>query len=157
MKEYTQTTFGIQGNCWQTAVACLLEVDPKELPDQSRCDQRDEKGIRKQPFFINLIGAYLRKHHNLAFHEINVPGIHELLTVKDPGWHFLIGRTIRSGDVDKADIHHVVVARYGEMMWNPHPDRSGLTDCIRLALLIPFPKEWENVWSGVNCECPKCL
>lgn len=156
MKEFTQTTFGAVGNCWQTAVACLLDVDPSTLPDQSKCDLRGPDGYRTEPFFQNLLNTYLYKHHGLIYTEISTPGLSELLTVRDPGWHFLTGTTERTGTPGGAE-RHVVVARYGKMVWDPHPSRAGLLDAINIALLIPMPAEWEQTWSGYTCGCPNCV
>ncbi len=30
--ELTQTTFGVEGNCWQTCIAAILRIDPATLP-----------------------------------------------------------------------------------------------------------------------------
>jgi hypothetical protein len=154
MTPHTQTTFGTQGNCWQYAVASLLDVDPLTLPDQSKCDVPDAEGLRQQPYFQNLLGAYLKKHHGLAYVEVHYEGFASLVTVREPGWHFLTGTTVRTGTPGAAK-RHVVVARYGEMVWDPHPSRAGLLDEINLALLMAFPKSWESHWRTA-CECPAC-
>lgn len=155
MTEYTQTTFGSRGNCWQTAVACLLDVEPATLPDQSICDPPLPDGGHGTPFFSNWLGSYLRKHHDLAYFEIHVPEARHMLTVREPGWHFLTGETERTGKPDGSP-RHVVVARYGEMVWDPHPSRAGLTRKINLALLVPFPDAWKSHRYD-DCFCPSCI
>lgn len=156
MREFTQTTFGLQGNCWQTAVACLLDVDPVTLPDQSICDHLDGEGRRQPPFYGNLLQVYLKKHHRLAYVDNFPSTLLDVLAIRDPGWHFLTGTTERSGTPGGAP-RHVVVARYGKVAWDPHPSRAGLLGEIRYAFLVPRPPEWDAyVGREDPCECPAC-
>ena len=153
MLEFTQTSFGDVGNCWQTSVACLLEVEPATLPDQTKCDLTGPNGRRLPPSYMNLLNGYLRKHHGLAYVELHTPGLLDIITVKEPGWHLLTGETTRSVE---GSPRHVVVGRYGQMVHDPHPSRAGLSNDIKLAFLIPFPPEWEETWKAIPCECPGC-
>ena len=159
MIEYTQTNI-IRGNCWQTAVASVMEIPPDQLPDQTVCDLWDkpnpeESGTwtRKEPFYQNELGAYLRKHHGLAYVSLQ-PHLLTALEVKSPGLHFMSGKTIRSA-VSKEN--HVVVARYGELLWDPHPSRAGLIEVIYWSFLIPYPAEWSKYSSKEqDCHCLEC-
>jgi len=156
MKEFTQTTVGTRGNCWQTAVACVLEVDPATLPDQSVCDQPREDGSRQPPFYGNRLRQYLKKHHGLLYVEIYPSTLADaFLGMKEPGFHFLTGTTVRTGTPGGAP-RHVVVARHGEAIWDPHPSRAGLLGEIRTAVLVPFPPEWDKGAQEDPCECPAC-
>jgi hypothetical protein len=41
----------------------------------------------------------------------------------EPGEHYTVsGRSPRD-----SRIHHIVIYRDGEMVWDPHPDRTGIT------------------------------
>jgi hypothetical protein len=159
MIEYTQTNL-FPGNCWQTAIACVLEVSPETLPDQSVCDlwnksDPEESGTwtRKEPFYQNEIGAYLRRHHNLAYVSIQPYMLH-CLEVKTPGIHFMSGKTVRT---QMLKTNHVVVARHGELLWDPHPSRAGLTEVIYWSFLVPYPEEWSKNSIKINdCHCPAC-
>lgn len=148
MIEYTQSNLD-PGNCWQTVVASVLEVPPERLPDQTVCDLGEMPKYRYQ----NELGAYLRKHHNLAYVSLQ-PYFMGVLEVRAPGVHFMSGETVRTPET-KA--RHVVIARYGELLWDPHPSRAGLTSVFYWSFLVPYPKEWSLVSSTVlECHCPAC-
>ena len=159
MKKLTQTRTGATGNCWQTCVAMLLDVDPELLPPQADYDWKVPKeggGFEWGPSYQAALQFYLHKHHDLHYVEIHCP--EETLSkirVEHPGWHMMTGRTVRSDSLDGA--RHVVVGYYGEVWWDPHPSRAGLLEDIRWGFLIPFPKSYERTtWSHGSCECPTC-
>lgn len=159
MIECTQTVLS-PGNCWQTAVACVLDLAPEKLPDQTVCDlwykpNPEESGTwtRREPFYSNELGAYLKKHHGLAYVNLH-PHFMSTLEVKDPGIHFMSGKTVRT---PASRENHVVVARYGELLWDPHPSRAGLVEVIYWAFLVPYPAEWSKYSSReTSCHCPEC-
>ncbi len=155
MKQYTQSNTD-PGNCWQTAVACILEVDPAELPDQVALE-----GAGKQ--YTNRLNAYLGQHHGLMYSELED---YQWLGImpREPGWHLIIGPTIRTTETHR--IHHVVVGRFGEEFWDPHPSRAGLTEPRRWGILAALPnriRDWrkEMLAKGgeweFDCVCPACV
>ena len=156
MKELTQTSLYPKGNCWQTSVACLLEIDPEAMPPQSDYDWVDTLPSRERDFgpgYHNALNGYLAKHHALTYVEMHQPStLYPLLRIEPPGWHLLTGRTVRSDEYGGQ--RHVVVARFGVIVWDPHPSHAGLLDEIRWAFLVPFPPEWES--SENDCVCPSC-
>lgn len=157
MRELTQTSLHPAGNCWQTAVACLLDLDPAVLPPQAEYDWRttnEAGGTLCGPSYHVALNAYLRDHHGMAYVELHLPEeVHQVLAVAEPGWHMLTGRTVRSDLQEGA--RHVVVARYGRMVWDPHPSRAGLLEGLKWGLLIPFPAAWRrNGMCAEPCECP---
>lgn len=159
MRELTQTSLHPAGNCWQYCVACLLDLDPEVMPPQSEYDKRwtrEDGHTEYGPSYQGVLGAYLLKHHHLAYVEIHVPDEARPFIAVAPGTlHMLTGRTVRSEAQDGA--RHVVVARDASMIWDPHPSRAGLTDQVRLAFLVPFPKEWDSdYWRKVACVCAAC-
>lgn len=152
MREFTQTNLD-PGNCWQTAIACILEVEPERLPDQVAI----ESGKRS---YMNALNAFLEAHHGLMYSEVfdyQFGG----LDVKEPGWHILAGPTVRT---PVSRIHHVVVARYGATVWDPHPSRAGLVEVERWGLLAPLPDRIKvfrdqrrvNGDPELTCQCPAC-
>lgn len=159
MIEYTQTNL-FPGNCWQTAIACVLEIPPENLPDQTVCDlwdmsepEESSTRTRKEPFYQNEIGAYLRKHHGLAYVSLQ-PYMMHCLKVQSPGIHFMSGKTNRTSVLRT---NHVIVAKYGNLWWDPHPSRTGLTEVIYWSFLIPYPDEWsKNLIKVSDCHCPDC-
>lgn len=168
MRPFTQTVTASEangwcGNCWQTAIACLLEVDPEELPAQDGCDKRVRLADATfehvaSPDYQSRLGAYLRKHHDLAYLELHSPDeLFPRLRVADPGWHIMTGATVRS--VAMGGLRHVVVGHYGQVAWDPHPSHAGLLEeGVNWALLIPFPKSWAKAGFYKDpCVCPACM
>lgn len=156
MREYTQTNLD-PGNCWQTVIACLLDVEPEELPVQGLYDwwvKEADEVKQYGPSYHNALQDYLRTHHDLTYAEIGGV-VTPLLQVREPGWHMMTGRTVRSDA--NGGRRHVVVARYGEVVWDPHPSRAGLLDELRWAFLAPYPAEWRrNRNPETKCECRSC-
>lgn len=176
MKEYTQSDT-TTGNCWQTCVACVLEVDPSSLPCQVTHDGPGHK-MSGWGAYQNILNGYLGKHWGLNYTEIPDYAF-GALQVKDPGYHMLVGPTVRT-EAHKAagrfHVNHMVVARYGEMVWDPHPSRAGLTVVERWAVLAPLPQrvledrlergkklrdegrgDAEDFWKiFIDCMCPAC-
>lgn len=159
MKEYTQS----KGNCWQTAIACVFEVEPDSLPPQDIWDVRKGKGWACS--YHNVIQGYLWKHHGRMYCELAEYEFSGVM-VRDPGWHILIGPTIRT--TDDHPINHAVVGRYGELAWDPHPSRAGLTAVEKWGLFPPMPdkirasrERYEPGSEGwrvfVGCLCPSCM
>jgi hypothetical protein len=154
LKEWTQTAVAPVGNCWQTAIACILDVDPSGLPDQATFDRKHIGGQWAGNSYHNKLQAYLRKHHGLAQVDLHVPG-EALAMLSVSGFHLITGRTIRT---DERGIRHVVVGRDGIPVWDPHPSRAGLTDDIRWSLLTTYPEEWKKYRDVEDtCVCPTCL
>lgn len=160
MREYTQTVTGERGNCWQTAVACLLDIDPATLPPQCEYDRKTthpDGTVEHGPHYYDALQAYLHKHHSVCYLELHHPEeLWPLLRVAEPGYHLMVGETVRSASL--GGLRHVVVARYGQVIWDPHPSRAGLTGDIRWAFLVPVPKVWEEHWNKRyrECACPAC-
>lgn len=155
MIELTQTSLHPSGNCWQTCIACILELDPETLPPQKEYDKvsTNEKGETVYgPMYNVALRAYLRKHHNLTYIEPHVPE-EALQILKVEGYHMITGKTVRS-DAQNG-VRHVVVAKDGKMVWDPHPSRAGLSEDLRWGLLIPWPKNW-HYSADTPCECPGC-
>lgn len=157
MKEFTQTSLHPKGNCWQTAVACILEVDPEELPSQVDSyyeDKKEDGSIVLRMNYNNPLQYYLKKHHGLAYVEFYYPEeAFQQITIS--GLHLMTGTTIRSAQQDGC--RHVVVGKDGKVLWDPHPSRAGLLDDIKFSVLCPFPKSWTaNSWKEDKCVCPKC-
>lgn len=154
MKEFTQTSLAPVGNCWQTAVACILEVDPAELPDQTTLDRKLVDGQWVGDSYNNPLQAYLRKHRGLAQVDLHVPD-EALAMLYVRGYHLITGRTVRT---DERGIRHCAVGRDGSPVWDPHPSRAGLTDEIRWSVLAPYPEEWKRYRDVEDtCVCPSCL
>jgi hypothetical protein len=165
MRQLTQTVTASAnndwvGNCWQTAIACLLDIDPDVMPPQEKYDRqlRGPDGvftdIKPREMYSRVLAAYLRDHHGLAYLEMHSPPeLFPMLRVADPRWHLMAGKTIRSETM--GGMTHVCVALQGKVVWDTHPSRAGLLPGARWALLVPFPKSWAEMYNG-PCICPSC-
>lgn len=162
MRELTQTSLD-PGNCWQTCVACILDLDPESMPSQivhdAKREPTEDGGFRwVGPHYITVLNAYLREHHGLAYLEVHYPielFLHAV-QIRESGLHLMTGRTVRSAT--NGNQRHVVVGERGSVRWDPHPSRAGLTEDINYAFLVPFPESWRR--SDLNtkspCVCPSC-
>ncbi len=166
MRQLTQTVTmtaenGWAGNCWQTCVSCLLDLDPEVLPSQADCDLRETDAdgrpgkFRDSPSYYGRLQAYLRVHHNLTYIEVHGPEeLFGLIKVASDQPHLMTGRTPRSDSAGGS--RHVVIGQEGRVVWDPHPSHAGLTEDIRWAFLVPFPKAWATT-EYPPCVCPACL
>lgn len=141
MKPYTQTA---PNNCWQTAIASILDVDPESLPSQLLYDQ--DFSARPDEFggwgsYSNVLNGYLGKHYGLLYSELHCYQWGAIATLREDlptmGYHVMTGPTVRTPD---NGWHHVVVAKHGEMVWDPHPSRAGLTEILEWGILGPLPQ-----------------
>jgi hypothetical protein len=147
------------GNCWQTAVACVLGVSADELPDQVEIEREDRS-------YWNLLNAYLKKHHGSIYSEL-YDWQFSAIEIRDPGLHIMVGPTVRTPD---KGTFHAIVGRRGEPFWDPHPSRAGLTKVDRWGIVSKATEqilrdEAERIASSeldswlrknLTCICPKC-
>jgi hypothetical protein len=139
------------GNCWQTAVACLLEVPASDLPDQVAVESAGDR-------YWNVLAAYLERHHGLMYTEVPEYQFSALCPVAH---HVLIGPTVRT--TEAWPVHHVVVGFQGEVVWDPHPTRAGLLHVEKWGVLTPLTdvlrEQRARMRSSGNlacCACPTC-
>ena len=148
MIKYTQTNLS-PGNCWQTCIASILEVDPLHLPDQATIDAN---GKHASADYTNALGSYLRKHHGLIY--IQIPCWHVAGSLNLSGYHLIIGETVRTPENNR---RHVVVGLDGKWCWDPHPSRKFLTKMLSYGILVPrlnIPGI-EDLYAD-ECICPRC-
>jgi hypothetical protein len=133
MRELTQTNLD-PGNCWQTAIACVLDLDPETMPAQCDYEIRTtypDGRVTRGPSYNNALQAYLLTHHGLAYHALHMPWAYfdGQLQVKSDTIHFVSGRTNRSAT--NGEKRHVVVAL--------RPRRSSAVQLLRGSL-----RGWAN-------------
>lgn len=108
---------GIHGDCMRTVIACLLDLQPQDVPHflHDGCDG----GV-----FMERIDAYLESK-GLAL--VGVPfsdtpdKVMEAMTYNNPNITYMISGQSARG------VNHVVIARNGEILWDPHPSNAGLS------------------------------
>ena len=109
---------GIKGDCWRTALACLLDLEPTEVPHFMSLAS-DREGV-------NCLTDRFLAERGLRVIAVPFPGETPLQQVLDtvgalnPGFHHLFSGTSRNGS------NHVVIARDGQIVHDPAIDDSGI-------------------------------
>src|SRR4051812_4006403 len=131
------------GNCWQTCVAMLLDVEAEVLPAQVK--EVDGKMVSTDRY-MNRLNAYLFKHYSLHYvcvHGTEINGLLKAYGHPPEGIYTWEGETVRS-PVTQCD--HVVVAQGDKLLWDPHPSRVGLLEVKRWGLLSPPSRLSKEYW-----------
>lgn len=149
MREHTQTVLaeredghsreGIAGNCFQTAVACLLDLEIEEVPhfaiytDWWAAARRWARG----------------RGGDFTWFPVPVPKqyANAWQTCVDWGWEHN-SKVLLSGPSPRGPFHHVVVGNVDlETLHDPHPSRQGLESVEEVILYCepydpaPFTRE----------------
>ena len=114
MKPILQTVFGQLGNCFQACIASVLEIELSEVPNLN-----PRKGVAQteQDQILNdWLAPMGLRYINIRLQE------EKLKPILDGVYHLIEGGSPRS-----KNYAHVVVGRSGEMIFDPHPDKTGVT------------------------------
>lgn len=107
---------GIHGDCARTVIACLLDLDPDDVPHlQRECDAQEQ---------ADLHDRFLRDR---GFCRITIPfQVERVADALGIGAHYsgdmpwlLVGRS-------RNDTNHVVICKGAEIVWDPALDDSGI-------------------------------
>lgn len=106
---------GVFGDCYRTAIACLLDLPPEDVPHHHRVLEGNEQRALMdewlEPRGLRLV---------LFAWPCQVTDILEVMGVVNPDAHYLVsGQSPRGTD-------HTVVAKGGEIIHDPHPEGGGL-------------------------------
>lgn len=116
MIEYTQRLLhdpanGITGDCWRTAIGCLLHTHPDVIPHFVGNDRKwwedTQAWLKTQGYALYEICGHFDQVGHLG-----VTDCHHLITGLSPR--------------DPANVRHTVVGRDGVVVWDPHPSRAGI-------------------------------
>lgn len=116
MTPVDQDRFGSpRGNCTEAAFASLLGVPLSSVPDLAATDE---------PWQL-VLDAWLRAHHGsrLLCCDAFFDWMPDVL-------HLMSGTSPRG-------LRHMVVARGGDMIHDPHPDRTGIGPAERFYFVVP--------------------
>jgi hypothetical protein len=109
---------GIYGDCHRTAIACLLNLDPEDVPHFGAIHTEDSVAFNKA-FEDWLIGRGFRTvsvvYSNGPLEEIlkSIDGI-------NPGAYFLFGGQSATG------VNHTVICCHGRIEWDPSINNAGI-------------------------------
>lgn len=106
---------GVYGDCARTAVACLIDVHPSEIPHEHRQhadgEQRAliESWLRPRGYAIGFLGMPCDPEHMM-----------QVMKVSNPGMYYMLSGTSRTG------VAHVVICKDDEIVWDPSLDDAGI-------------------------------
>lgn len=122
---------GVFGDCARTAIACLLDLAPEEVPHHQRVLEDGEQR--------ELFDAWLRpRGFAIAFMAFSEPPARmmEIMKANNPGVYYLLSGLSRTG------CNHVVICLDGQIVWDPSLDDAGIVGpcddgCTYIELLVP--------------------
>ncbi len=115
MKPVDQTKFGeVEGNCLAACVASIFEIGIADVPDLSGDD------------WWSFLRAWCHRR-----------GFYPVLIEAGATDRFLLGFAIKSGRSPRGKWDHAVVALKGEMVHDPHHDRTGILTTIDWIIFVP--------------------
>ena len=120
-----QTRLGETGNCFETCIASLLNLEIEQVPDLLAYEHGP---------WMEKINEWLASKYKLAYIILYLPKIERDCFFSDKDfYHVMIGNTNRS-----SDIKHAVVGRRGKMVHDPHPDNIGILDddMLKIGVLV---------------------
>lgn len=138
------------GNCYQTAVACVLDLPADDLPDQVAIEAAGDD-------YFGVLQAFVWHHRGLGLYEVQ-DWLTAGVQVREPGWHVMSGTTVRTAE---SGMHHAIVGRYGQPFWDPHPSRAGLLTVLEWSVIAPVPERllaWKReTMAKYPCRCSICV
>jgi hypothetical protein len=124
-----QTQFrreGEVGNCWQYCIAAILNLPPEEVPhflkESIANDTNMDFDTQK---WLNKRGLWMAHTRDLHFYRDC-----------DSPLYIVCGPSPRSKELHQ---HHAVVMQNYRMVYDPHPDNTGLTAEIDYYLIFKPP------------------
>ena len=108
---YNQSVNGV-GNCLQACIASIFELPLSEVPNFIEYERGNSENLQAMIEWLKPMGF---KPLTLWFADWN-----DLNNWKPPGYHMIYGYSERG-------IKHAVVGYQGEMVFDPHPDNTGLS------------------------------
>ena len=115
-----------RGNCWQTVLASVLELPLNEVPHFVQDEVDHDMAVEWH--WWDRSWQWLRER-GLMFTVAEVDNT--------PGEYLLVSGKSPRGE----GIYHVVIYKDGEMVHDPHPDRSGLLTVDDAYVIRPIEKE----------------
>lgn len=128
---------GVLGDCFRTSLACLLDLEPKDVPHfMGDPDEPTEVAWAN-------VDIWLGEKFNLRFCTIrlqikNIDPWLEFLDEENPGLRYELG-----GKSPRGSCHSVIVES-GKIIHDPHPDGGGIVgpcdedECYSLGFLLPL-------------------
>ena len=107
---------GIYGDCHRTAIACLMDLEPDEVPHFGEDFMDADKFNRRVDEY--LASQFLAQISVIYDCELDV--ILKHMAGFNPNAYYLLSGTSRTG------VNHTVCCLGGEIIWDPALDNSGI-------------------------------
>ena len=114
---------GVFGDCHRTAIACLLDMHPSEVPHFAEENLRAEALGNTDYDWTEHVAAWLAQLGLASVDVIYDATLENVLAAvahRNPRAYYLLGGQSVRGT------NHTVVGCGGEIAWDPHPDGGGL-------------------------------
>ncbi|AKU43491.1 hypothetical protein CPT_Sansa87 [Caulobacter phage Sansa] len=106
---------GVYGDCYRTALACILDMKPEDLPHEHRVfgdnEQRQFYDAALKPFGFKIA---------LFAWTCSLEEVFEVMKISNPGIHYILSGWSRS------NCNHSVVALEGEIVHDPSLTNAGI-------------------------------
>ena len=107
---------GIYGDCGRTVIACLLDLDPKDVPHEHREMSSGEQEL--------LHNSFLEER---GFIRISIPiGCETVDEALFAGNHYSCGMPYILLGTSRNGVCHVVICQRDQVIWDPSLDDSGI-------------------------------
>ena len=113
---------GKHGDCMRACVASVLELPIEEVPHFTDGDRED---------WIKGYLRFLHDHEWLLYGRGGIGGPHPEIGKDECPYYFAIGPSPRKGSHN-----HMVVCHKGEVVHDPHPDKTFLDDITVFEILL---------------------
>lgn len=107
---------GVFGDCHRTALACLLDKQPKEVPHFLEGNPDGVEFIRREREYLETQGLSL---FQVAYAD-TIENVLATVGQQNPGLRYILGGKSPRGT------NHSVVCCGSEIIHDPHPDSGGL-------------------------------
>ena len=110
---------GTIGDCHRTAIACLLDLEPEEVPHYGKVHFDD--ALRFNQAFEDWLSERGYRTVVVAFQDCPLNELLATIGAQNAGAYYLLGGTSRTG------VNHTVVCCGGDVAHDPSIDDAGIT------------------------------
>jgi hypothetical protein len=108
---------GVFGDCHRTAIACLLDLNPDDVPHFNHDAPGAETFNRRVAEWLASRGLC---EASVAYNDDGLQKVLDVVKHCSPGVYFLLGGQSRSG------CNHTVIGCDGAIVWDPSPTDAGI-------------------------------
>lgn len=111
---------GVHGDCHRTAIACLLNLEPEDVPHFAAISMEDESIDWDAAVKDFLAGQGLAQVDVFYHGDSPLEDVLSAVGARNKGVYYLLGGMSPRGT------NHTVVGCGGRIAWDPHPDGGDL-------------------------------